>query len=77
MPIITYSTLEGVLSTDKKQALTQALTDAVANTLGERFRANVWITLNELPEGSFYIGGQALKAKALKSLISTDDGLKV
>lgn len=73
MPIINYSTVAGVLTETQKSDLCTALTNAVAETLGETLRPHVWITLNEHPEGSFFIGGQALKAKALKSLISTND----
>ena len=66
MPLITYTTVEGALSDEQKEALSHALTEAVTSTLGEKLKPNVWVTLNETPEGSFYIGGHALKAKNLK-----------
>lgn len=73
MPFITYTTVEGALSDEQKESLFAALTEAVANTLGEMLRPNVWVTLNEAPEGNFYIGGHALKAKTLKKLMDTPD----
>lgn len=73
MPFITYTTVEGALSEDQKEALSKALTDAVTNTLGEKLKQNVWVTLNEAPEGNFYIGGHPLKAKMLKKLMDTPE----
>lgn len=69
MPFISYSTVEGALSDEQKRDLCTAITDAVAKTLGEKLRPNVWIVMNEAPEGSFYIGGNALKATSLKRLM--------
>lgn len=69
MPFITYTTVEGALTDEQKEALSTALTEAVTKTLGEKLKPNVWVTLNEAPEGSFYIGGHALKAKMLKKLM--------
>ena len=73
MPFITYTTVEGALSEDQKEALSKALTEAVTKTLGEKLKPNVWVTLNEAPEGNFYIGGHALKAKMLKKLMNTSE----
>ena len=73
MPFITYTTVEGALSDEQKEALSIALTDAVTNTLGEKLKPNVWVTLNEAPEGNFYIGGHALKANVLKKLMASSD----
>lgn len=73
MPFITYTTVEGALNDEQKQALSAALTEAVTSTLGEKLKPNVWVTLNEAPEGSFYIGGHALKAKTLKKLMDTNE----
>ncbi|MAZ89596.1 MAG: 4-oxalocrotonate tautomerase [Cellvibrionaceae bacterium] len=69
MPFITYSTVAGALSDDKKAELSEALTNAVTSTLGEGFKRNVWVTINELPEGSFYIGGHPLLADVLREKI--------
>ncbi|OUS30481.1 hypothetical protein A9Q99_05870 [Gammaproteobacteria bacterium 45_16_T64] len=73
MPFITYTTVEGVLTEEQKAALSTALTAAVTDTLGEKLKPNIWVTLNEAPEGNFYIGGHPLKAKMLKNLINTSD----
>lgn len=70
MPYISYTTVEGALTQEQKEALSSAITQAVSNTLGEKIKPNVWVTINEAPEGSFYIGGHALKAKMLKKLMN-------
>ena len=73
MPFITYTTVEGALSDKQKADLSNALTKAVTDTLGEKLRPNIWVNLNEAPEGNFYIGGQPLKASVLKKLSNTND----
>ncbi|MFA0810808.1 tautomerase family protein [Microbulbifer epialgicus] len=73
MPIISYTTVEGALTEDQKSDLCKALTDAVTATLGSRIKPNVWVTLNETPEGNYFIGGHPLKAKHLKKLIETNE----
>ena len=73
MPFITYTTVEGALNDEQKEALSVALTEAVTKTLGEKLKPNVWVTLSEAPEGSFYIGGHALKAKNLKKLMNSPE----
>ena len=73
MPFITYTTVEGALTDEQKEALSTALTEAVTNTLGEKLKPNVWVTLNEAPEGNFYIGGHPLKAKMLKKLMESSE----
>lgn len=73
MPFITYTTVEGALNDEQKEALSVALTEAVTKTLGDKLKPNVWVTLNEAPEGSFYIGGHTLKAKNLKKLMNSPE----
>lgn len=65
MPMIQYNTIEGVLSDDQKSALSKALTQAVMDTLGPKIKPNVWVMINEAPEGNFHIGGHPLKADAM------------
>lgn len=66
MPHITYTTVEGVLNKEQKEALGSALTKAVTETLGKKLKPNIWVTINEAPEGNFYIGGHAVPAEAIK-----------
>lgn len=72
MPFISYTTVEGALSEEQKSDLCKALTKAVTDTLGEKLKPNIWVTLNEAPEGSFFIGGHALKARHLTKLMTED-----
>ena len=69
MPVITFNTIQGALDKKKKTALSKALTDAVANILGEKIKPNTWVIINESPEGNFHIGGHALTADAIQKLI--------
>ncbi len=69
MPVITYNTVADAISVEQKQALTQALTNAVGEVLGDKIKKNAWVMINELPEGNFAIGGHSLTAASLKKLI--------
>ena len=69
MPVITYSTVEGALSAEQKEALTQALTKAVGSVVGEKIQKSAWVIINESPEGNFAIGGHQVTADGLKKLM--------
>ena len=73
MPLITYTTVEGALNDEQKKQLSEALTLAVTQTLGEKLKPNVWVTINEAPEGNVYIGSRALSADMVKSLITASE----
>ena len=66
MPLITIDTIEGILSKELKQELSTALTNTVAEVLGEKIKPNTWVIINEAPEGNFSIGGHQLTANAVK-----------
>jgi len=70
VPVITYSTVEGALSSDQKKQLTQALTEAVGKVVGEKIQKSAWVIINESPEGNFAIGGHQLTAAGLKKLMN-------
>ncbi len=70
MPVITYNTVEGVLSNEMKKELTQALTQAVSQVMGEKIKKNAWVIINESPEANFSIGGHTVTADGLKKLMS-------
>ncbi len=69
MPVITYNTVEGVLTDEMKKALTQALTKAVSEVMGEKIKKNAWVIINESPEANFSIGGHQVTAAGLKKLM--------
>ena len=70
MPIINYTTVEGALSPQQKEALIEALGQAVAHVLGDKIKKNAWVVINESPEGNLAIGGHAITAQALKKLMA-------
>ncbi len=70
MPVINYNTVAGALSSEQKEALTQALTNAVGQVLGDKIKKNAWVIINESPEGNFAIGGHQLTAAGLKKLMN-------
>ena len=69
MPVITYNTVEGALSAEQKEALTQALTKAVGEVVGAKIQKSAWVIINESPEGNFAIGGHQVTSAGLKKLM--------
>ena len=70
MPVITYNTVKDSLTTEQKDQLISALTNAVGEVLGDKIKANAWVILNEAPEGNFAIGGNQISAEILKKMQS-------
>jgi len=70
MPLIQFNTVEGALDADTKKALSDALTQCVADVIGEKMKAHTWVVINEAPEGNFYVGGHALSPKIYHKIIA-------
>ncbi|PKP90704.1 MAG: 4-oxalocrotonate tautomerase [Alphaproteobacteria bacterium HGW-Alphaproteobacteria-14] len=70
MPIIEVSMLEG-RSTDDKERLIRALTDAAITSIGAP-RESVRIILREMPTAHFAVGGQSFAAKAAAQARKTE-----
>lgn len=66
MPIINVKLVEGVFSTDQKQALLPKLTDAVESVY-PGLRDVTFITINETKSGDWGIGGQAITSEKVAS----------
>jgi len=70
MPLIQFNTVEGALDADTKKILSKALTQCVADVIGEKMKAHTWVIINEAPEGNFSIGGHALSPKIYHKIIA-------
>ena len=60
MPLITVRTLEGLLTPAQKKAMIERVTDAALSVEGEAFRTVAWVIIEEVPSGSWGMGGNAL-----------------
>lgn len=67
MPIISISVPEGSLTPDKKAAMISLVTDAVVEAEGfPEARANTFITIQEVQDGGWGIGGRAVTLEMMK-----------
>jgi 4-oxalocrotonate tautomerase len=62
MPLINVHVLENVFTPEQKKQIIARLTDVMVSIEGEPFRSVTWVTVNEVKEGSWGIGGHALEA---------------
>ena len=62
MPLITVNLIENVFSQEQKAEIITKLTDTMVAIEGENMRQVTWVKIEEVPEGQWGIGGQALTA---------------
>ena len=62
MPLINVQLIENVFTPEQKRQIITKLTDAMLSVEGEALRGATWVTLNEVKEGSWGMGGKALTA---------------
>ncbi len=60
MPLVTITAPEGVFTGDQKQEMIRQVTEAMVSVEGEEFRDKTWVVYEEVPEGSFAIGGKPI-----------------
>jgi 4-oxalocrotonate tautomerase len=59
---------EGVFTAPQKQEIIERLTDAMVEIEGENMRQAVWCVIEEVANGAWGIGGQALTADDVRAL---------
>jgi len=62
MPLITVKLIKDVFSPEQQQEIIQKLTDTMVAIEGENLRPVTWVTIEEVNQGAWGIGGQALTA---------------
>ncbi len=60
MPIISVKVIEGFFSDEQKSALLPALTDAFCKATMEAARPYIYVTVEEVPQGKWALGGHPL-----------------
>ena len=68
MPLITVRTLEGLLTPAQKKAMIERVTDAALSVEGEAFRSVAWVIIEEVPSGSWGMGGKALTTQDARKI---------
>jgi 4-oxalocrotonate tautomerase len=68
MPLITVSLIENVFSKQEKTEMIKKLTDAMVEIEGENMRQVTWVKIEEVPEGQWGMGGNAVTASMVQDI---------
>lgn len=60
MPLLKVNVLENVFTPEQKHRIIRDLTNAMVAIEGEPFRSVTWVTIEEVKEGHWGIGGHPL-----------------
>ena len=69
MPIIDVKVMEGVLTTDQKQAVARGITDVFANVVGSRAKPVTWVVIHDVGSGQWTMGGDPVTTEGVKELL--------
>ena len=62
MPLVNVQIIENVFTPEQKKQIIERVTDAMVSIEGEALRGVTWVKIDEVKEGNWGIGGQALHA---------------
>lgn len=68
MPLVKINVIENVFSDAQKREMIEQVTDAMVSIEGEAMRAVTWVLVEEVPEGEWGIGGQAMTSADVRRL---------
>ena len=69
MPIIDVKVMEGVLSTEQKQAIARGITDVFASAVGEPARPVTWVVIQDVASGEWTMGGQQVTTEGVLGML--------
>lgn len=68
MPLVNIELIENVFTPSQKKQMIEKVTDAMISIEGEALRPYTWVKIDEVKEGNWAIGGQALTASDVHRL---------
>jgi 4-oxalocrotonate tautomerase len=68
MPFIHVRVVAGVFTAQQKREIVERLTEAMVAIQGEGMRQLTWCVVEEVPSGSWGIGGQAITADDVRAI---------
>ena len=71
MPLIEVKVFKDELSADQSAELIARITDAVAETTSEKLRDVTWVIVNEVNDGHWGVGGNALGLEDVKKIMAS------
>jgi 4-oxalocrotonate tautomerase len=69
MPFIDVRVMEGVLTSEQKQAIARGVTDVFAEAVGEPARAVTWVVIQDVASGQWTMGGNPVTTEGVKELL--------
>ncbi len=68
MPLVQIKGVSGFLNIEQKQELIKRVTDAVVSVEGEGLRGVTWVLIEDVPSGTWGVGGTPVTTDALKAM---------
>lgn len=68
MPLVDIQVIEGVFDEETKAKMIEDVTNTMVAIEGEALRGVTWVKIQEVAQGSWGIGGQALTAADVHAL---------
>lgn len=68
MPLITVHLIENVFNNEEKAEMITKLTNTMVEIEGEAMRSVTWVKIEEVKEGQWGIGGNALTASMIQQM---------
>lgn len=68
MPLVQIKGIGGFLSPEQKSDLIKKVTDAVVSVEGEGLRQVTWVIVEDVPSGSWGVGGEPVTTDLIRSL---------
>ena len=72
MPLIQVNVFENELSQKQSREIIDKITEVVAETTSEKLRDVTWVIVNEIKDGHWGVGGNALGLDDVKKLMASD-----
>jgi 4-oxalocrotonate tautomerase len=71
MPLVQIKGVGNYLTLEQKQEIIRRVTDAVLAVEGEGLRPVTWVTIEDVPEGAWGVGGEPVTADTLRRLAAS------
>ena len=72
MPLITIKVFEDELSSEQSNDLINKVTDAVTEVTSEKLRDVTWVIIDEVKNGHWGVGGNAIGLDDVRKIMSGD-----
>lgn len=72
MPLVEVKVFKDELNQDQSKELISKITDAVAEVTSDKLRGVTWVIVDEINDGQWGVGGQALGLDDVKKIMAGD-----